>query len=57
MLNGYFVGKKTYIMGCIGIITAIATYLTGGCDSGQLMQVVLTSLMGMTLRHGIETNK
>lgn len=50
---GALKGKKTYIAGAIGVLTAIASYLTGDVTAAQAGQLILTALLGMTLRHGI----
>ena len=49
MLSGY----KTYILGCVAIITAIAGYLVGTIDLSAAVTNVIGALMGMTIRHGI----
>ena len=49
MLSGY----KTYIVGALGIISAIAAYLVGDATLAQAGQAVLSALLAMTVRHGI----
>lgn len=51
MLRGY----KTYIMGTVGVITAVATFLVGDAGLMDTLQIMLTAVMGMTIRHGITT--
>lgn len=51
MLKGY----KTYIMGGVAIITAVAAYLVGDVSLADTAQLVLTSVLGMTIRNGITT--
>jgi len=50
----YFKGKKTYVTGVVGIIGAVASYLTGDVSIADAAQLVLTAVLGMTVRHGIK---
>ena len=50
---GVLQGKKTYIVAGLGIIGAIASYLTGDVSSAQAGQLILTALLGATIRHGV----
>lgn len=50
---GILAGKKTYVVGVIGIIGAIASYLVGDATVTQAGQAILTALLGMTIRHGV----
>jgi len=50
MLKGY----KTYIVGGVAIISAVATYLVGDANLADTAQIVITAILGMTIRHGIE---
>lgn len=52
---GALKGKKTYVVGVIGLIGAIASYLTGDMTAAQAANTALLSLMGMTLKHGQQT--
>lgn len=54
-IQTYFNGKKTYIVGVMGIISAIASYLAGDATLIQAGQIVLTSIIGITLKHGQAT--
>ena len=47
-------GKKTYILGALGLLT-LAAQVYYGADPSKAMQDALTILMGMTIRHGIAT--
>jgi len=47
-------GQKTYIIGLLGIISAVAGYFSGTLDTAQAGQVLLTSLAAMGLRHGMK---
>lgn len=49
MLKGY----KTYILGGVTIIGAVATWLVGDISLDQAVQLVVPALLGMTIRHGI----
>lgn len=55
MLKGY----KTYITGAVGIISTIGAYLVGDLALADAAQLILTAVLGMTIRDGIktETNK
>lgn len=52
MLKGY----KTYITGIVAIISAIGAYLTGDMALAEAVQLVVTAVMGMTIRKGIKTD-
>ena len=49
MLSGY----KTYIMAAVGVITAVAMYLTGQDTLPQAIQLAITSILGATVRSAI----
>lgn len=51
MLSGY----KTYITGAVSVITAVALYLTGTDTLAQTIQLVVTAIIGMTIRNAIPT--
>jgi hypothetical protein len=46
-------GYKTYVVAAVGIIAAVAGYLTGDLTIAQAGQAVLTAALGATIRHGI----
>ena len=50
---GKLKGKKTYIVGALGIIGAIASYLVGDMTAPQAAQAALTAVLAMTLRNGL----
>jgi len=50
MLKGY----KTYIVAGVTIITSIAAYLIGEADLGDTIQLVVTAVLGATIRNGIK---
>jgi hypothetical protein len=49
MLKGY----KTYITAAVAAITAIAAYLVGDAGLADTIQIVVTAVLGATLRAGI----
>lgn len=58
---GFFSGYKTYVVGITAIIAAIAAFSTDtplpGSDVtlafSDLAQLILTAILGMTIRHGV----
>jgi len=48
-----FKGKKTYILGGVSIIGAIASYLVGDISVVDAAQLVVPAVLGMTVRHSI----
>jgi hypothetical protein len=50
-----FPGLKTYFVGVVAIIGAIAAYLTGDLSIAAAAQAILTAVLGMTIRSGITT--
>lgn len=48
-------GKKTYVAGFLGVLSAVGFYLTGDLTLADAMQQGITSLLGMTLRGAITT--
>ena len=49
MLKGY----KTYIVGTLAVLGAVGAYLTGDATLGDTIQLVVTAVLGMTIRHGV----
>lgn len=49
MLSGY----KTYIVAGVAVISAAASYLIGDVSLPDAAQLVLTAVLGATLRSGI----
>lgn len=49
MLKGY----KTYVATAVAVITAVAAYLVGDISVAEAAQLVLTAVLGATIRHGI----
>lgn len=50
-----FKGQKTYIMGGVTIITAIAAYLVGEASLPTTINLCVTAAMGIFVRDGINT--
>lgn len=48
-------GKKTYIVGALGILGTIGGIIGGSIDQATGIQTILGLVMGMTIRHGIST--
>lgn len=48
-------GYKTYIVGTFGILTAAYNWYMGTMSPQEAIQLAVTSLLGMTIRHGIST--
>jgi hypothetical protein len=52
MLKGY----KTYITAGVAVISAVAAYLVGDVNLADTAQIVLTSILGVTIRSGIKND-
>lgn len=50
---GMLKGKKTYVVGGLGLLGAIASFLVGDVNAAQAAQLALTAILGMTLRNAI----
>ena len=50
-----FKGQKTYITAAVAVIGAIAAYLTGDASLVETAQLVVTAVLGATIRHGVAT--
>jgi hypothetical protein len=48
-----FAGQKTYITAAVAVIGAVAAYLTGSADLMDTVQLVVTAILGATIRHGV----
>ncbi|MCC7304777.1 MAG: hypothetical protein IT558_00800 [Alphaproteobacteria bacterium] len=51
MLKGY----KTYILAGVAVIGAVASFLVGDVSFADAAQLVVTALLGATIRHGVAT--
>ena len=50
---GKLKGKKTYIVGALGIIGAVASFLIGDANAIEAGQMIITAVLGMTVRNAI----
>lgn len=50
---GKLKGKKTYIVGALGVLGAIASFLVGDANAVEAGQAALTAILAMTLRNSI----
>lgn len=48
-----FSGYKTYIVAAVAVIGAVAAYLVGDASLADTIQVVVTAVLGATIRNGI----
>lgn len=48
-----FKGKKTYILGGVSILGAVASYLVGDTSLVDTAQIVVPAVLGMTVRNAI----
>lgn len=51
MLKGY----RTYVLGAVTIIGALATYLIGDTSLTEAINLIVTAGMGMFIRSGVDT--
>lgn len=49
MLAGY----KTYIVAAVAVISTVASYLVGDIALPDAAQLILTAVLGATLRNGV----
>lgn len=50
---GKLKGKKTYIVAGVAIISAVASFLVGDINAVEAAQLLLTAVLGATIRNGI----
>ena len=55
MENGFFSGKKTYLVAGATVLFALLGLFTGNMDFNQVVTMILAALGASTLRHGIKT--
>jgi len=53
MLSGY----KTYITAGVTVISAVAGYLVGDLAMADAAQLVVTAVLGATIRSGVSSEK
>ncbi len=51
---GILKGKKTYIVAAVAVIGAVSGYLTGDVAMNDAIQLVVTAVLGATIRNGVE---
>jgi hypothetical protein len=51
---GILKGKKTYVVGALSILGTVAAYLLGDVPLAEAAQLVLTAVLGMTVRNAIK---
>lgn len=54
--QGILAGKKTYVTAVVAIISTVAAYLVGDVQLTDAAQLILTSILGITIRSGIASN-
>lgn len=54
-MQGKFKGYKTYIVAGFAVLGAVASYLDGDIGKVAAGQAILTAVLGITLRSGINT--
>lgn len=50
-----FKGYKTYIVATVAVIGAIAGFLVGDVAMADAIQLVVTAVLGATIRSGVNT--
>ena len=48
-------GKKTYLVGVGSILGAVGAFLQGSMELAQAIQLSITALLAMFVRHGVKT--
>jgi hypothetical protein len=51
--QGILAGKKTYIVAILSALGAVGSYLTGEASLADALQVLITAVMGATIRAGV----
>ena len=52
--KGVLAGKKTYLTGAVTIISAVVAFLIGEVGFSEAFQLIVTAVLGMTIRSGIK---
>ena len=52
--HGILSGKKTYVTAILGVLGAVAGYLTGDLEMGNAINVIYTAVTAAFLRSGIK---
>lgn len=53
----YLQGYKTYLTALATITGAIASYAAGAVELGEVVNLVVTAILAVTVRHGVESGK
>lgn len=53
---GVLKGRKTYITAAMTIIGTVASYLVGEVQLADAAQLVLTAILGITIRAGVKAD-
>lgn len=48
-------GYKTYLTAIATVTGALASLATGALELGDAVQVIITAVLAVTLRHGVKT--
>lgn len=51
---GKLAGKKTYIVAVMAILGAVSAHLTGDLAMNDMIQLIVTAVLGATVRNGIK---
>ena len=49
-------GYKTYITAAASVLGALAAYVSGDVELAPALQLIITSILAVTLRSGIKAN-
>lgn len=52
---GFLIGYKTYIIGGLTILGTIGGWLGGTIEPNAAIQLIITALLGMTIRSGVSS--
>lgn len=50
-------GKKTYLVAACSVLGAIAGVLSGQIAAPDAAQLIVTALLGATIRHGVNSSR
>ena len=57
LTGGFLAGYKTYITAFLAIVGAVAAYAVGDASLSDTAQLVITAVLGMTIRKGITSSR
>lgn len=55
-MGGILKGKRTYIAAGVTALSAVAGYLMGDLSMADAAQLVVTAIMGATIRNGVKND-